>query len=104
MRNENALTRSLGTKMTAAEEAKVKATAARLDLDVSAFLRRAALHEVSDEPVDASEAMLQLFVRTMEAWLESPDAFTLDRFRALCAEVKAHCIAKPTTYENGAED
>jgi hypothetical protein len=95
MRNDNALTRSLGTKVTAAEEAAVKATAERLDLDVSAFVRRAVLHELSDEPVDAAEAMLQLYVRTMETSLELGEAFTVDRFRQLCAEVKASCNEKP---------
>ena len=94
MRNDNALTRSLGTKVTAAEEAAVKATAERLDLDVSAFVRRAVLHELSDEPVDAAEAMLQLYVRTMETSLELGEAFTVDRFRQLCAEVKACCNGK----------
>jgi hypothetical protein len=95
----NLRNRTLSGKFTVSEEASVKGTAARLDLDVSAFVRRAVLHELSDEPVDAAEAMLQLFVRTMETWLESGDAFTVDRFRALCAEVKAHCIAKPITDE-----
>ena len=102
MRNDNALTRSLGTKVTAAEEAAVKATAARLDLDVSAFLRRAVLHELSDAPVDAAEAMLQLFVRTTEACLDLGEAFTVDRFRELCAEVKARCHEKPAT-DNSSE-
>jgi hypothetical protein len=91
------LSRTIGGKVTPEEEAAVKAMAARLGMDVSAFVRRAVLHELSDEPVDAAEAMLDLFMRTMEAWLELGERFNIERFRELCAEVKAQCNGKAVT-------
>jgi hypothetical protein len=75
--------------VTLEEEAAIRTVAARLGLDVSTFVRRAVLHELSDEPIDPAEAMLDLFVRTVEAWLNQGEAFTVDRFREICAEVKA---------------
>ncbi|MGA8026620.1 MAG: hypothetical protein WB992_05700 [Bryobacteraceae bacterium] len=97
MASEKRLSRTVGTKVTPEEESEVKDTAARLNLDVSAFVRRAVLHELSDGPLDAAEAMLELFVRTMEASLELGDGFTVEQFRKLCGEVKARCSGKPAT-------
>ena len=87
--NPNSRTSTITAKVTADEEAEVKAAAARLGMDVSSFVRRSVLHELQDGPIDASETMLQLFVRTMEASLELGEDFTVKKFRKLCAEVKA---------------
>lgn len=104
MGNEKSLTRSLGTKITPTEEAAIKATATRLGIDVSTFVRRAVLHELNDGPIDASEAMLELFIRTMEASLELGDQFTGTRFRQLCAEVKAQCSGKACAQKSENKD
>jgi hypothetical protein len=88
-------TRSITAHVTPDEEEQVKEIAARLNIDVSTFAYRALKHELSDAPLDPAEAMLELFVRTMEASLELGDGFTAKRFRQLCAEVKTHCSARP---------
>jgi hypothetical protein len=90
-------TRSITAHVTPEEEQEVKEAAARLSIDVSAFAYRALRHELSDAPIDASEAMLELFIRTVEASLELGDQFNVKRFRQLCAEVKAECVAKTST-------
>ena len=87
--NPNSRTRTITAKVTPEEEAQIKALAARLRIDVSALVRRAVLHELSDAPIDAAEAMLELFIRTTEAKLELRESFTVPHFRELCAEVKA---------------
>jgi hypothetical protein len=86
----NSRTRTITAKVTPEEEAQIKTLAARLRIDVSALVRRAVLHEMSDAPIDASEAMLELYIRTTEASLEFREDFTVPRFRELCAEVKAN--------------
>jgi hypothetical protein len=81
--------RTVSTRVTEEEELAIKTEAARLGTDVGSFLRRSVLHELQDGPIDASEAMLELFVRTMEASLELGEDFTVKKFRKLCAEIKS---------------
>ncbi|MBV8114268.1 MAG: hypothetical protein JO300_05970 [Silvibacterium sp.] len=86
-------TRTVAGKVTAEEEARIKAYAAERGYDVSTLTRALWLGELRRHSRggrrNASVEMLRLFTRTMEASLELGEYFTVDRFRALCAEVKA---------------
>ena len=79
-------------KVTANEERLIKAYAADRGADVSTCTRKLWLAELrrssgAHAGRSASEQMLELFTRTMEASLELGESFTVERFRALCAEV-----------------
>lgn len=81
--------RTVSTRVTEDEEQAIKTEAERLGVDVGTFVRRSVLHELQDGPIDAAEAMLELFVRSMEASLELGEDFTVKKFRKLCAEIKS---------------
>ena len=80
-------------KVTANEERLIKAYAADRGADVSKCTRKLWLAELrrssgANAGRSASEQMLELFTRTMDESLELGERFTVERFRALCAEVR----------------
>ena len=86
--------RTVAGKVTAEEEMQIKAYAAERGCDVSTLTRALWLSELRRHTrggrANASVQMLRLFIGTIEASLELGDSFTVERFRALCAEVQGN--------------
>ncbi len=101
MAREKGLSRSISSHVTPSEYDRIRQYVERRNTDVSTVTRKLWLQELDEEWLDveqrASSLLLQLFVRTMETSLELGERFTVERFRELCAEVKAQCNGKAIT-------
>lgn len=94
------LTRTLSTKVTEGEDQRIRAYAEAQGYDLSTFLRRTLLSAVEGKALRPLNAIhLEIFVRTVEAWLETRDRFTLENFREICAMVTAKSNVPPSSTE-----
>jgi hypothetical protein len=98
------LTRTLSTKVTESEDQRIRAYSEAQGYELSAFVRRTLVAAVEGKALRPVNVMhLEIFVRTMEAWLEMKDRFTLENFREICAMVTAKSNAPPKPVSNGME-
>lgn len=95
-RNEDAgrsgekLTCTISTKLTKAEDERLRAYAEAQGYELSSFVRATLLAAVQGKSLRPPSVMhLEIFVRTVEAWLESGNQFSLERFREICHFVTA---------------
>jgi hypothetical protein len=98
------LTRTLSTKVTESEDQRIRAYSEAQGYELSAFVRRTLVAAVEGKALRPVNVMhLELFARTVEAWLEMKDRFTLENFREICAIVTAKSNAPLKPVSNGME-
>ena len=98
------LTRTLSTKVTESEDQRIRAYAEAQGYELSALVRRILLAAVEGKALRPVNVMhLEIFVRTVEAWLEMKDHFRLEDFREICAIVTAKSNAPLKPLSNGME-
>lgn len=84
------LTRTISTKVTEAEDERIRAHARAHGCEVSALVRETLLAQLEGQALRSSaDMLLELFALTMEASLERGEGFTVEHFRELCREVHA---------------
>jgi hypothetical protein len=101
-RGDEKLAYTISTKLTKAEDQRVRAYAAAQGYDLSSFVRGTVLAAVEGKSLRSPAVMhLEVFVRTVEAWLELGEQFTVEKFRQICATVTAKSNAPVKAVSNG---
>jgi hypothetical protein len=101
-RGDEKLACTISTKLTKAEDQRVRAYAAAQGYELSSFVRGTVLAAVEGKSLRPHSVMhLEVFVRTVEAWLELGDQFTVEKFRQICAMVTAKSNAPVKPVSNG---
>ena len=89
-RSSEKLTCTISTKLTKAEDERLRAYAEAQGYELSSFVRATLLAAVQGKSLRSPSVMhLEIFVRTVEAWLELGNQFGLEKFREICQIVTA---------------
>jgi hypothetical protein len=89
-RSGEKLTCTISTKLTKAEDERLRAYAEAQGSELSTFVRATLLAAIQGKSLRSPSVMhLEIFVRTVEAWLELGNQFSLEKFREICQIVTA---------------
>jgi hypothetical protein len=89
-RRDEKLACTISTKLTHAEDQRVRAYATAQGYELSSFVRGTILAAVEGKSLRSPAVMhLEIFVRAVEAWLELGNQFNLEKFREICQIVTA---------------
>lgn len=96
------LIRTVSTKVTESEDQRIRAYAEAQGYELSSFVRGTLLAAVDGKALRPVNVIhLEIFVRTVEAWLEMEDRFTIEKFREICAMVTAKSSVPLNANNNG---
>jgi|GEM_PF-2084827 len=96
------LSRTISTKVTNSEDEQIRGYAEAQKCELSAFVRRTLLAAVEGKTLRPADVMhLEIFVRTVEAWLEQGERFTVKKFREICGMVTAKSGVQRKPSGNG---